>query len=148
MHHDLDFFRNKLKSDLGINWETPIVHLIPHTPFTTTIGSSSLNRAGGFSIALGFWWHITFPDKVIQYTLCFISNNVDGTLISINILKFITVIINYAPHFTLSGQPPLNTILNLSFSTSWIIFLRRIGPSTCANAPRLVACLPVSSLHC
>jgi hypothetical protein len=41
--HELKFFRDKLKTDLGINWETPIAHLIPHTPFATTIGNSSLN---------------------------------------------------------------------------------------------------------
>jgi hypothetical protein len=27
MHHKLDFFRNKLKPDSGINLETPIAHL-------------------------------------------------------------------------------------------------------------------------
>jgi hypothetical protein len=38
---------------------------------------------------------ITFPDKVIQLTLHFKSNSADGTLILINILQFVTVIINY-----------------------------------------------------
>jgi hypothetical protein len=36
MRHQLDFFRNKLKPDSGIDWETPIVHLIPRMPFTVT----------------------------------------------------------------------------------------------------------------
>jgi hypothetical protein len=95
MHRELEFSRDKLKPDSGIYWENPIVHLIPHRPFTTTIGDSSLNRAGGFLITLGFWWHITFPDKVIQFTLYFKSDNADGTLILINILEFIMVNINY-----------------------------------------------------
>jgi hypothetical protein len=60
MCHELEFFCDKLKSDLGINWETPIAHLIPCTSFATMIGNSSLNGAGGILIALGFWWQIFF----------------------------------------------------------------------------------------
>jgi hypothetical protein len=66
MCYEIEFFRNKLKPDSGIEWETPIAHLIPQTPFAMTIGDSSLEGAGGFSITLGFWWHIHFPDKVVQ----------------------------------------------------------------------------------
>jgi hypothetical protein len=69
MCYKIEFFRNKLKPDSGIEWETPIAHLILQTPFATTIGDSLLEGAGGFSITLGFWWHIRFPDKVVQRTL-------------------------------------------------------------------------------
>ncbi len=62
MCQELEFFCDKLKPDLGINWETPITHLMLHMPFTTTIGDGSLNGTGGFSIALKFWWHLSFPD--------------------------------------------------------------------------------------
>ncbi len=58
MRAEIEFFHDKLKPDSGIEWETPIAHLIPRTPFVTTIGDSSLEGAGGFSIILGFWWHI------------------------------------------------------------------------------------------
>jgi hypothetical protein len=44
---------------------------------------------------LGFWWHIRFPDEVIQRTLLFKSDNEYGLLVSINVLEFVTVIINY-----------------------------------------------------
>ncbi len=54
MRAEIEFFCKKLKLDSGIKWETPIAHLIPRTPFTTTIGDSSLEGAGGFSIKLGF----------------------------------------------------------------------------------------------
>jgi hypothetical protein len=60
MCHELEFFCDKLKPSSDIDWETPIVHLILRTPFATMICDSSLNGAGGFLIALGFWWHITF----------------------------------------------------------------------------------------
>jgi hypothetical protein len=55
MCYEIEFFRNKLKPDSGIEWETPIAHLIPRTPIATTIGDSLLEGAGGFSITLGFW---------------------------------------------------------------------------------------------
>ena len=82
MRSKIDFLCVKLKPDSGIEWETPIAHLIPRTPFTTTIGNISLEG----SIALGFWWHICFPDKIIQRTLLFKSDNGDGLLASINFL--------------------------------------------------------------
>ncbi len=72
-----------------------IAHLIPQTPFATTIGDSLLKDAGGFSTTLGFWWHICFPDEVVQRTLQFKTNNNDGMLVLINFLEFVTVIINY-----------------------------------------------------
>jgi hypothetical protein len=78
-------------------------------PFAMMIGNSSLNGAGGFSIALGFWWHITFPDKVIQCTLCFKSNNADGTLILINILKFATAIIYYCAALHIVRTTPITS---------------------------------------
>ncbi len=66
---EIEFFCNKLKPDSDIKWEMPIAHLIPQTPFATTIGDSLLAGIGGFSITLGFWWHICFLDEVVQHTL-------------------------------------------------------------------------------
>jgi hypothetical protein len=63
MHYEIEFFCGKLKPDLGIKWETPIAHIIPQTLFATTIGDSLLEGAGGFSVTLGFWWHICFRTK-------------------------------------------------------------------------------------
>jgi hypothetical protein len=63
--------------------------------FATTIKDSLLEGTGGFSIALGFWWHIRFPDEVVQRTLRFRSNNDDGMLVLINVIEFVMVIINY-----------------------------------------------------
>jgi hypothetical protein len=89
------FFCNNLKPDSGIEWEIPIAHFIPRTPFATTIGDSSLEGAGGFSITLGFWWHICFPDEVVQCTLQFKTSNNNGMLVLIKVLDFLMVIINY-----------------------------------------------------
>ena len=62
MRYKIEFFCDKLKPDSGIKWETPIAHLIPQMPFAKTIGDSLLEGAQGFSVTLGFWWHIPFPD--------------------------------------------------------------------------------------
>jgi hypothetical protein len=69
IRYKIKFCCNKLKPDSGIEWETPIAHLIPQTPFAITIRDSSLKDAGGFSITLEFWWHICFLDEVVQCTL-------------------------------------------------------------------------------
>jgi hypothetical protein len=48
MSYKIKFFCNKIKPSSGIEWETPIAHLIPQTPFATTIGDSLLEGAEGF----------------------------------------------------------------------------------------------------
>jgi hypothetical protein len=50
MHQELEFFHDKHIPDSGINWETPIMHLTPCTPFATMIGDSSIDGTGDFSI--------------------------------------------------------------------------------------------------
>ncbi len=86
MHYEIEFFRDKLKPDSGIKWEMPIAHLIHWTPFATTIGDILLEGAGGFSVTLGFWWHIRFPDTVVRRTLRFKTSNNNGMLVLINVL--------------------------------------------------------------
>jgi len=77
-----------------VDWETPIAHLIPRMPSAMTVGNSCLTGAGGYSISLGFWWHMAFPDDVFKRTLVYKKNNKDSQLVSI-VLEFVTVIINY-----------------------------------------------------
>jgi len=70
MCQEIDFFREKLLPESGIVWETPIAHIIPRMPTFTAFGDSCLEGAGGYDcILLGFWWHIPFPEAVIQRTL-------------------------------------------------------------------------------
>jgi hypothetical protein len=54
-----------------------------------------LEGAKGYYISLGFWWHISFPDKVIQCMLIHKKDNSDNKLISINKLKYVTGFKNY-----------------------------------------------------
>jgi hypothetical protein len=88
-----------------------------------------LEGTGGFSTTLGFWWHICFPDEVVQRTLRFKTNNNDGMLMLINILEFVTVIINYctAHHvvwtspITEDHHPVILNITDNSSALSWTL---------------------------
>jgi hypothetical protein len=88
-----------------------------------------LEGAGRFSITLGFWWHIRFPDEVVQCTLQFKTNNNNGMLVSINILEFMTVVINYcaALHvvwtspITNNPHPVILNVTNNSSALSWTL---------------------------
>ncbi len=127
MRQEIEFFRATLLPDSGITWETPIAHLIPRTPSASSFGDSSLQGAGGYSIELGFWWHIDFPQEVKERTLLFRSDNKDGKLISINVLEFVTVVINYCASlhvitttkFTDDPYPVLLNVTDNSSSLSW-----------------------------
>ncbi len=92
---EIDFFRKKLQTLSGITWERPIAHIIPQMPMATAFEDSCLEAAGGYRISLGYWWHLPFPEEVIQWTLMHKKDNKDGLLILINVLEFVTVIINY-----------------------------------------------------
>jgi len=69
MRQEIEFFREKLLPESNIAWETSIAHIIPRTPTFTSFGDSCLEGAGEYCISLGFWWHIPFPEAVIQHTL-------------------------------------------------------------------------------
>jgi hypothetical protein len=123
MRYEIEFFCNKLKPDSGIEWEMPIAHLIPRTPFAMTIGDSLLVGAGGFSTTLGFWWHICFLDEVVQGTLQFKTNNNNSMLVSINVLEFVMVIINYCAALHVVQTSPITNdphpvILNVTANFS------------------------------
>ncbi len=96
-----------------------------------TIGDSLYEGAGEFSTMLGFWWHICFPDKVVQRKLRFKTNNNDGMLMLINVLEFVTVIINYCAALHVVWTSPVSdnphpVILNVTgnFSAlSWTLHM-------------------------
>ena len=70
--------------------------MVPRVPDRLIEGDSSLKAAGGYSLDLQFWWHIEWPQEVQDHTLSNLKYNKDGKLISINVLEYATVIINYA----------------------------------------------------
>jgi hypothetical protein len=123
MHQEIEFFCKKLLPKFGICWESPIAHIIPRTPTFTTFGDSCLKGAGGYSLSLGFWWHLPFSEEVKLRMLLHKWDNADGQLISINVLKFVTVIIDYcaALHMVLSTNltnHPYQVLLNVTDNVS------------------------------
>ncbi len=123
MHQEIDFFHKKLLPKSNIKWETPIAHIIPRMPMFTFFGDSCLEGAGGYSTLLGYWWHIPFPDEVKQRTPLHKKDNKDGRLISINVLEFVTVIINYYASLhvvttTSASNDPYPVLLNVTDNAS------------------------------
>jgi hypothetical protein len=92
-------------------------------PTFTSFGDSCLKGAGGCSILLGFLWHIPFPEAVKQRALLHKRDNKDGLLILINVLKFVTVIINYCAMLhiittTLATNESYPVLLNVTDNAS------------------------------
>ncbi len=121
MHQEIDFFREKLLPDSDIKWETLIAHITPRMPAFTSFGDSCLKGAGGYS--LGYWWHIPFPEEIMQRNLLHKKDNSDGCLISINVLEFVTIITNYCALLhvittTSATNDPYPVLLNVTDNAS------------------------------
>ncbi len=108
-------------------------------PTSITFGDSCLKGAGGYSLSLGFWWHLPFPEEVKLQMFLHKRDNADSLLISINILEFVTVIFNYCAtlHIVLSTNPtndPYPVLLNVTDNMSALSWTTgaccksRIGP--------------------
>jgi hypothetical protein len=92
-------------------------------PTFITFGDSCLEGAEGCSLFLSFWWHLPFPEEVKLRMLLHKQDNLDSPLISINVLEFVTIIINYcaALHMVLSTNPtnnPYPVLLNITNNLS------------------------------
>ncbi len=59
------------------------------------IGNISLLSCGGYSTTLKFWWHLTCLPEITTRTLLHLKDNSEQSFISINCLKFVTIILNY-----------------------------------------------------
>ena len=123
MRLEIEFFRDELPVRSETRWETPIAHIVKRSPSFVCYGDSCLDGAGGYSVDLGFWWHIKFPDEIVQRTLLYRANNDDGRLISINVLEFLTVIINYIASLhvgklTTPTDDPYPVLLNITDNSS------------------------------
>ena len=108
MREELIFISHALSPDSGIKFETPIAHLIPRTPTASIIGDSSLLACGGYSITLGFWWHLSFPKDIVERTLLHLKDNSDKRFISINCLEYVTIILNYCASLVTFASKKIN----------------------------------------
>jgi hypothetical protein len=94
LRHELRLIERALGSP-DISIRRPIGHIVPRDPSGTAWSDSSLLAAGGYSVDMKFWWYIEWPEEVQRQTLKYIKNNKDQKLISINVLEYAGVIINY-----------------------------------------------------
>jgi hypothetical protein len=165
MHQEIEFFREKLLPNSKICWESPIAHIIPRMLTFITFSNSCLKGAGGYLLSLGFLWHLPFPEEVKLQTLLHKRDNADGLLILINVLEFVTFIINYcaALHIVLSTNPtndPYPVLLNITDNASALSWttgaccksricrlLARFFCSPLINSPLSINSRWISTLH-
>jgi hypothetical protein len=165
MCQEIEIFRVKLLPTSDICWESLISHVIPRMPTFTTFSDSCLEGAGGYSLSLGFWWHLPFPGEVKLCTLLHKRDNADGLLISINVLEFVIIIINYcaALHMVLTKNPTSNPypvllkVTNNASALSWTTgacrksrigrLLARFFYSLLINSPHGINSQWISMLH-
>ena len=106
-----------------------------------------MGAAGGFSIELGFFWHLRWPDSITSKSLKFFKRKAhfNGEIISINLLQYIVVIINYAICsflFTannLNNEYKYQTLLNWSDNRSAIAWTKQAAISTAGG--KALACI-------
>lgn len=84
----------RILTDWSICLETPIAHIVPRDGTWDGAADSCKVAGGGWSIDLRFWWHLVYPEEVLRRAR--LPNNKKGKLISINVLEFACVIINFA----------------------------------------------------
>lgn len=97
MKQDLHLLREYLSKDFQY-WEVPISHLVPRIPDFQSHGDACLNSGGGWSSSLKFWWYYAWPKEVREKTLKYWKRDfiIEGERVSINLLEFLVIIINYA----------------------------------------------------
>ena len=92
--------------DASILWEAPLAHIIKRTHAFATYRDASFDGSGGFSLGALFWWHLVWPMEVVHLTRRFIRDKNSKKLISINVLEFVAIIINYATALTYVIENP------------------------------------------
>jgi hypothetical protein len=100
MRAEIDFLAQALEENSGVKWETPIAHMIKRDPTASSYSDSCLDGGGGYSTELNFFWYLTWSRAIYLRTLKFISDQSDPNFISINVLEFVSVIINYCAALT------------------------------------------------
>ena len=112
--------------------------MIPRTPDYQAWGDSSLYAAGGYSLDLNFYWYIQWPQSIQSKSIKFFKRKAkfQGEIISINLLEYIVIIINYAISSHLFSSNNLGstykyqTLLNWSDNRSAIAWTKKAAIST------------------
>ncbi len=89
-----------LQDDSKIHFEVPIGFIILRTSTASLFGDSSFLSCGGYSLDLWFWWLMPFPDKIVAMMLLHLKINNNQNFISLNVLEYVRIIINYCGALT------------------------------------------------
>ena len=86
---------------------------------------NSYNQASNLVLKLQFWWHIIWPQKIVRKSKLYIPDNSNSNSVSINVLGFITIIINYATAITALladsyDSDPFSVLPNFSDNISFV----------------------------
>jgi hypothetical protein len=100
MHKEWKFIQQALHKDFKLTFEVPIAFVILRTPTASLFGDSLLLSCGGYSLDFWFWWFTPFLDKIVPRPLLHLKNGEDLNFISINVLEYMTIIINYCGALT------------------------------------------------
>ena len=101
----------------------------------TAFGDTFLESGASYLVKLKLWYFVSFLKEVVRWTPTHLKNNEDKNLISINILEFLVIIINYCAvltvvlteHVTNQPCPVLLNTVDSTSTISWTI-------STCKSS--------------
>ena len=93
MRKEIQFSR-KILTDDTVTLAKPLEHIVPCNHKWEQAADSCKRSGRGWSVDLVFWWHLVYPQEVLERAL--LPNNKKGNLISINVLEMVCIIVNMA----------------------------------------------------
>ena len=105
MRAEIDFLTEATSQGAEVSFETPIAHMIKRDPSAVAWSDACLVGAGGYSVDLAFIWYLTWSGQIYKRTILFLEKN-DASLVSINMMEFCGVIINYCAALTALDVDP------------------------------------------
>jgi hypothetical protein len=84
----------RILANTKISLHTPIAAIVPRDYELMMWANSCKQSGGGWSTDLKFWWYLEYPAEVVERAT--LANNKGSKYISINVLKMVCIIVNYA----------------------------------------------------
>jgi hypothetical protein len=106
MCEELNFICQALDEGMNIKFDTPIAFIMPREPSTAIFGDSSHMSCRSYSFELKFWLYLSFPTEFTLQTLLHLKNDKENLFISINVLEYVMIIINFCTALLAYQQNP------------------------------------------
>ena len=87
-------FMRQILMNNDVHLSTPLGHIVPHDFKWEQATDLCKRSGGGWSVDLSFWWHLVYPEEIIERAC--LPNNKSDILIPINELEMVCVIVNMA----------------------------------------------------